>query len=108
MAKKILVVDDEPNIVDVISTRLKANNYEVVAACDGLQALELAKKERPDLVILDLMLPKMDGYQVCNQLKSEDDLKDIPIIMLTSLGKANEIKEGLDKGADAYVAKPFN
>jgi len=108
MTKKIMVVDDEPNIVDVITTRLKANDYQVVAACDGLEALELVKKERPDLVILDLMLPKLDGYQVCNQLKSDEELKDIPVIMLTSLGKANEIREGLDKGADAYVAKPFN
>ena len=108
MAKKILVVDDEPNIVEVITSRLKANNYEVIAAFDGEEAVELTEKEKPDLIILDLMLPKMDGYQVCNQLKTNQGLKDIPIIMLTSRGKADEIKKGIDKGADAYLTKPFN
>ena len=108
MSKKILVVDDEPNIVEVITNRLKANNYEVIVAYDGEQALELTKREKPDLIILDLMLPKLDGYQVCNQLKSEEGFKDIPIIMLTSRSQAGDIQKGLEKGADAYAAKPFN
>ena len=108
MGKKVLVVDDEPNIVQVVISRLKANNYDVITAVDGQEALELAQREKPDLIILDLMLPKLDGYKVCSILKSNDQHKDTPIIMLTARGEIDDMKNGLEKGANAYVTKPFN
>ena len=107
MAKKILVVDDEPNIVKLIANRLKANNYDVVTACDGQETLELVQKEKPDLVILDLMLPKLNGYKVCSVLKSNEEYKSTPIVMLTARTEARDIKEGLQVGGEAYITKPF-
>jgi DNA-binding response OmpR family regulator len=108
MAKKILIVDDEPNIVKMVESRLKASGYEVITAFDGPQCLDKVKAEIPDLVILDLMLPQMSGYDVCHTLRSDKEHKNIPIIMLTARGKADDIRAGMEKGADAYVAKPFN
>jgi len=108
MAKKILVVDDEPNIVKMVESRLKASGYEVIAAFDGQQALDKTKAEKPDLIILDIALPYLNGHEVCTALRADNDAKSIPIVMLTASGKANDIKTGMEKGADAYVAKPFN
>ena len=108
MAKKVLVIDDEPNIVKVVATRLKANNYEVITAFDGQEGLEVARREKPDLIILDLMLPKMDGYKVCGLLKSDARFAKIPIIMFTARAQEEDIKLGEEVGADAYITKPFN
>ncbi len=105
--KKILVVDDEKDIVGILESRLKEHDYDVVCAYDGEAALEIARQERPDLIILDIMLPKMDGYQVCSILKSEELVKNIPIIMLTACGRMENIKMGMDSGAVSYVAKPL-
>lgn len=107
MAKKILLVDDEPNIVLLLEARLKANGYEVVSALDGLAALETVKKEHPDLIILDLMLPKMDGYKVCGLLKKDSRFAKTPILIFTARAQQEDIKLGEELGADAYLTKPF-
>ncbi len=105
--KKILLVDDEPNIVMVVEARLKANNYEVITAANGEEALTKAREEKPDLIILDLMLPKIDGYQVCRLLKFDKNYSNIPIILLTAKGQREDREWGEKAGADAYITKPF-
>ncbi len=105
--KKILVVDDEEDIVTTIKMRLEASGYEVIAASDGNAAYEKAKAESPDLIILDLMLPGMDGYQVCRLLKFDDYYKGIPIIMLTAQSQKEDREWGQKVGADLYLTKPF-
>ena len=107
MAKKILIVDDEPQFVDMISLRLTANGYEVMAACDGQEALQKAREEKPDLIILDLMLPKMDGYKVCGLLKADKRFNTIPIILLTARGENADQGMSQEVGANAYMTKPF-
>ena len=102
---KILVVDDEAPIMDVLSYNLKRAGYEVVMAWDGEQALTLARRELPDLIILDLMLPKLDGLEVCRALRRE---RDVPIIMLTARDEEIDRVVGLELGADDYVVKPFS
>lgn len=105
--KKILFVDDEPQLVEMVKIRLEANNYEVILASDGEQALEKARGEKPDLIILDIMLPKMDGYKVCRMLKFDDKYSNIPVIMLTARSQKSEKSMGEEVGADAYIIKPF-
>ena len=106
--KKILLVDDEKDIVEVVASRLRASNYNVILAYDGQEALDKAHKEKPDLIILDLMLPKMDGYKVCGLLKFNEKYRKIPIIMLTARGQDSDMKMGQEVGADAYIIKPFD
>lgn len=108
MGKRILIVDDEPNIVTVVAARLKGNGYEVLEAQDGLAGLDLAKKEKPDLIILDLMLPKLDGYKVCNLLKKDSRYAGIPIILFTAKAQEEDKRMGEEAGADAYVMKPYD
>jgi DNA-binding response OmpR family regulator len=105
---KILVVDDEPDAVELVEFNLKSNGYEVVTAADGEEALEKARNLLPDLIILDLMLPEVDGTEVCKILRRDQRTQAIPIIMLTA--KAGEIDRvlGLELGADDYVTKPFS
>lgn len=108
MAKKqILLVDDEPQLVDMVKMRLEANGYGVFVAYDGQEALEKARNEKPDLIILDLMLPKMDGYEVCGLLKKDSRYAKMPIIMFTAKAQEEDIKLGKEVGADAYITKPF-
>ncbi len=108
MAKKrILVVDDEIELVKAIQIRLEQAGYEIMVAYDGQEGLEKAKKEKPDLIILDLMLPKMDGYKVCGLLKANTRYNKIPIIMLTARAQESDAKLGLELGADAYITKPY-
>ncbi|MDD5772042.1 MAG: response regulator [bacterium] len=106
--KKILVVDDETMIREMVKTRLEANNYEVITAGDGQEALEKVRRENPDLILLDLMLPKVNGYKVCRMLKFDDKYKKIPIIMLTARTAEDDIKAGKEVGADLYLTKPFD
>lgn len=106
--KKILVVDDERNLVDLIKLRLQANNYQVLAAYDGRQGLDLARNEKPDLIILDLMLPKIDGYKLCRLLKFDEKYQHIPVIMFTARTQECDKKLGEEVGADAYIVKPFD
>jgi DNA-binding response OmpR family regulator len=105
MKATILVVDDEPAIVDVLSYNLKKAHYRVFVARDGMSAIEIAEKEKPDLIILDLMLPGMDGLEVCSSLRREGD---VPIIMLTARDEEVDRVVGLELGADDYVVKPFS
>ena len=104
-SEKILVVDGEANIRHVLGTRLRLKGYLVVFASDGKEALTIFAKEKPDLIILDIMLPRLDGYDVCRQIR---ELSTVPIIMLTALGNVSEKILGLEMGADDYVVKPFS
>ncbi len=106
MSKKILVVDDEPNIVDILRFNLQREGYEVLAAYDGQEGLDKARSEGPDLILLDVMLPLMDGFQVCEELRKTDRLT--PIIMLTAREEERDRVMGLELGADDYVVKPFS
>ncbi len=103
--EKILVVDDEASIRRILETRLSMIGYEVVTAADGEEAISMFHQEAPDLVVLDVMMPKLDGYGVCQELRKESD---IPIIMLTALGDVADRITGLELGADDYVVKPFS
>jgi two-component system response regulator VicR len=105
LAPRILVVDDEPPIVDMLAYNLKRANYEVLIARDGEEALAQARQEQPDLIILDLMLPRLDGLEVCRALRRE---RDVPIIMLTARDEEIDRVVGLELGADDYVVKPFS
>ncbi len=105
MYAKILIVDDEPPIIDVLRYNLQNSRYDVLIAWDGEQALALARSEQPDLIILDLMLPKLDGIEVCRMLRRESD---VPIIMLTAKDEEIDRVLGLELGADDYVVKPFS
>lgn len=108
MAKKrILIVEDEIELVKAIQIRLQQADYEVLITYDGQDGLEKAKKEKPDLIILDLMLPKMDGYKVCGLLKADVRYNKIPIIMFTARARESDEKLGFEVGADAYLTKPF-
>jgi two-component system response regulator ResD len=102
---KILVVDDEPNIREVVGLYLRRDGHEVVSATDGEEALEVFRQSEPDLVVLDLMLPKLSGLEVCRRMRAE---KRIPLIMLTARGEEEERIVGLSLGADDYVVKPFS
>lgn len=105
MAARILVVDDEPSIVEVLVYNLERAHYHVVVARDGLEALEATRRHEPDLIVLDLMLPKLDGLEVCRALRRE---RDVPIIMLTARDAEIDRVVGLELGADDYVVKPFS
>ena len=108
MAKRILIVDDEPYIVKMVESRLKANGYEVLSALDGQAGLDRAKQERPDLIILDLMLPKIDGYRVCATLKHDTRYQKIPVLLFTARASEEDERIGIeDCKADAYLTKPF-
>ncbi|HET7225601.1 MAG TPA: response regulator [Candidatus Eisenbacteria bacterium] len=109
MAKgRILVVDDEIYIVHILDFSLGMEGYEVLTALDGEQALEKARAEHPDLIVLDIMMPKLDGYETCKLLKAGDDTKDIPVILLSAKGRNVDQKVGFEAGADDYITKPFS
>jgi two-component system response regulator VicR len=105
MSARILVVDDEPPIVDMLIYNLERANHQVLVARDGEEALSVARREQPDLIILDLMLPKLDGLEVCRALRRE---RDVPIIMLTARDAEVDRVVGLELGADDYIVKPFS
>jgi DNA-binding response OmpR family regulator len=106
--KKILAVDDEPNILMSIKFILEMEGYEVHIARDGDEALEVAERVRPDLILLDINMPRKDGYEVCRILQERKDLSETKVIMLTAKGQTLEKKKGLEVGADDYVTKPFS
>ena len=109
MAKgRILVVDDEIYIVHILDFSLGMEGYEVLTALDGEQALEKARAEKPDLIVLDIMMPKLDGYETCKILKAEPETKDIPVILLSAKGRNVDQKIGFEVGADDYITKPFS
>ncbi len=109
MAKKILVVDDEPFIVQMVVSRLTASGFETVSGSDGQEALQKARSENPDLIILDVMMPKLDGYQVCATLKQDVRFQKIPVILFTAKSGPEAEQIGIqDCGADAFISKPFD
>jgi two-component system alkaline phosphatase synthesis response regulator PhoP len=107
MAIKILIADDEPNIVISLEFLLKREGYQVVVANDGVQALAQVRAERPDLAILDVMMPNRNGFEVCQDLRQDPEFKTLRIMMLTAKGRDTEVSKGLALGADVYMTKPF-
>ena len=108
MAKEILIVDDEPGVVVPIQFLMEQQGYRVMTAERGEDALDLIYQYKPDLVILDIMLPGIDGYEVCEIIRLNPDFRDVKIIFLTAKGRESEIAKGLALGADAYISKPFS
>jgi DNA-binding response OmpR family regulator len=105
--KKILVAEDEPDIRGLIAFSLRYAGYEVIEATDGQEAVEKAIGELPDLILLDVRMPKMNGYEACSSLKTRDSTQEIPVIFLSARGQEAEIKRGLELGAEEYILKPF-
>jgi DNA-binding response OmpR family regulator len=110
MAKgsKILLIDDDSLLLDLLERKLKARGYDVVTACDGSAGIECARTEKPDLIVLDMMMPIMDGRQTLRMLQADAALADIPVIMLTSRREESEIVDAIEKGAADYQLKPFS
>ncbi len=106
--KKILVVDDEPDVTSLLTLMLKSQGYNVISAGDGQEALDKARSESPDLILLDIMLPRLDGYKVARMLKFDENFSHIPIIMLTAKIQERDRQTGLEMGANDYVTKPFD
>lgn len=106
-AKKILIIEDEPEFLAGLKMRLEANGYEVLEASDGASGLETARANSPDLILLDLMIPKIDGFKVASQLKSDEKHRKIPIIMLTARSQQVDRNMGMTVGVDDYLTKPF-
>jgi DNA-binding response OmpR family regulator len=108
MPKKILIVDDEPNIVIPLQFILEKNKYEVLVGHNGEDALDIIAKDKPDLILLDIMLPGIDGYEVCEMVRLNPDWRTIRIIFLTAKGREVDMAKGMILGADAYIVKPFS
>ena len=108
MAKRVLIADDEPNIVTSLRFLMTRSGYEVQVARNGDEALELVESFRPDLVLLDVMMPRRSGYEVCQKMREREDWRHIRIVMLSAKGREAEVNKGLSIGADAYVTKPFS
>ncbi len=108
MKKTILIVDDEPSIVITLEYLMKHAGHDVVTARDGLQALDCLAESKPDLMILDVMMPNKNGFEVCEEVRSDDRFADMPIVILSAKSSEAEINRGLALGADAYITKPFS
>ncbi|MCW9078198.1 MAG: response regulator [Gammaproteobacteria bacterium] len=108
MSKKVLIVDDEPNIVLSVEFLMRREGHEVVTASDGQEAIDLLASTRPDLMILDVMMPRKNGFEVCAEVRADPALSRMPILMLTAKGREAEMKKGISLGADAYITKPFS
>ncbi|MFA0758258.1 MAG: hypothetical protein PVTTEEND_001654 [Candidatus Fervidibacter sp.] len=106
--KRVLVVDDERHIVRLVQVNLERQGYEVLTAYDGVECLEKAKAEKPDLIILDVMMPRMDGFEALQRLKSDPETNQIPVIMLTARAQDRDVLQGYQYGADLYLTKPFS
>jgi len=104
---KILIAEDERDIRDLVAFTLRFAGHEVFAASNGEEAVELAPKVNPDLILMDVRMPRMTGYEACKILKEDPDLKDIPVVFLSAKGQENEIQQGLASGAEDYLLKPF-
>jgi len=108
MAKKIMVVDDEPYIARVIKFKLEQEGYTVISANDGQSGLQKIKEEKPDMVLLDVMMPGLSGYEVCQKIKEDAELAGIPVVILTAKGQERDREQGLTIGASDYITKPFS
>ena len=107
MEKKILLVEDEPHIRMSMETRLNANGFQVLTAENGSKGVEMALSEKPDLIIMDVMMPVMDGYQALAKLKENDTTKEIPVVMLTARARPEDVERAGTEGASDYIVKPF-
>jgi DNA-binding response OmpR family regulator len=108
MTCRILIADDEPNILISLEYLMKREGYEVSVARDGQEALELLRRERPALVLLDVMMPKKTGFEVCQELRADEAIRGTRVLMLTAKGRETDVAKGLGVGADAYMTKPFS
>ena len=108
MTEKILIADDEPNILISLEYLMKREGFEVHVARDGEEALDAVRRERPRLVLLDVMMPRRSGFEVCQALRADETLRDTLVLMLTAKGRDTDVAKGLGVGADAYVTKPFS
>lgn len=108
MPKKILIADDEPGIVVPLQFLMEQGGYEVHIAYDGRQAMEIIRGVKPDLILLDIMLPGLDGFEICRMVREHPELQSIRIIMVTAMGREVNVQKGLALGADAYIVKPFS
>ena len=108
MSKKILIVDDEPNIVMSLEYAFKKKEFEVFIARDGTEALEIAGNERPNIILLDIMMPKMDGYETLKQIRKNKNLDKTKVVFLSAKNKMADVEKGMQLGADSYVTKPFS
>ena len=108
MTKKVLIVDDEPNIVLSVEFLMQREGHEVATAGDGQEALDMLAETRPDLMVLEVMMPRKNGYEVCEAVRGDAQFARLPILMLTAKGREAEMKKGLSLGADAYITKPFS
>ena len=106
--KRILAVDDEPRVLKMLRCRLETAGYQVSTAVEGREALQKARDERPDLIVLDLILPGMSGYEVCARLKGDDEFRRIPVLVLSARSQEQDVAEGRRVGADAYMTKPYD
>jgi DNA-binding response OmpR family regulator len=104
---KILIAEDEPDIRDLVAFTLRFAGYEVVSANNGEEAVQKASVEFPDLILMDVRMPRMTGYDACRAMKANPELKDIPVVFLSAKGQESEIQTGLDAGAEEYLLKPF-
>jgi DNA-binding response OmpR family regulator len=107
MKKKVLVVDDEPNIIVPLQFLMEQNGYDVIVAATGEAAMEAIAAERPDLILLDIMLPGIDGYQVCQTIRSNPQWRKIKVVFISAMGRDVDVAKGLALAADAYITKPF-
>ena len=107
-AKKILVVDDDERVREMIEFRLSLFGYEVTQAANGQEGLIAVRQEEPDLILLDVMMPELDGFQVCRRLKQDESTKGIPVVMLTAKAEAKDVTRAFESGADDYVVKPYD
>lgn len=105
---RVLVVDDDQNIRRLVSFNLKADGHEVILATNGKEGLEAAQREQPDLILLDIMMPIMNGYETCSALKTDPETKEIPVFMLSAKGQMTDLDEAFAVGADNYITKPFD
>ncbi|MCU0561132.1 MAG: response regulator [Desulfobacterales bacterium] len=108
MPKQILIVDDEPSIIVALQFLMEQNGYRTLVAFSGEEAMEAVARHHPDLILLDIMLPVVDGFEVCQRVRENPAWKDIRIVMVTALGSDVNVTKGLDLGADAYITKPFS
>ena len=106
--KTILIVDDEPDVLEVVEMLLISEKYKVLKARNGVEAIEVVNNNTPDLVILDIMMPEMDGVEVCRRMRNMDNMRDKPIVMFSAKLSAIDKKESFDAGADGFITKPFN
>jgi DNA-binding response OmpR family regulator len=105
---KVMVIDDEPDIVKLVKISLEMANFEVIEALSGKECLSKVQNVVPDLFLLDIMMPEMNGYEVCQKLKEQDKTKNVPVVMLTAKGQKGDAEQGLKVGADDYIIKPFD